>query len=309
MEFLILLVVLIIIIVLFIFSSVNVVPQAYSYVIEFLGSYKVTWGNGLHFRIPFFEKISGKISLKEQVIDFAPQPVITKDNVTIQIDTVIYFAITDPKLFVYGVNNPINAIENLTATTLRNIIGDLELDESLTSRDHINTRMRLVLDEATDAWGIKINRVELKNIVPPQDIQQAMEKQMRAEREKREAILIAEGHKAAEILNAEGLKQSQILHAEAAKESEVLRAEASRQSQILEAEGKAQSIISIQEATARGLEVIKAVDINSNLIAFKSLESLEKVADGQATKIIIPSEIQNLGALATSLKELMSDKQ
>ncbi len=290
-------------------SNVRIVAQTNAYIIESLGSYKTTWKNGLHFKVPIIERVAAKISLKEQVIDFPPQPVITKDNVTMQIDTVVYFAVTDPKLFLYGVNNPISAIENLTATTLRNIIGDLELDESLTSRDHINTKMRSVLDEATDPWGIKINRVELKNIVPPTDIQQAMEKQMRAEREKREAILTAQGNKESKILIAEGNKASIILEAEADREAKILQASATKEARILEAEGEAQAIISVQTATAAGLEKIKSVRADNALISLKSLDALAKVADGKSTKIIVPSEIQNLVSLATSLKEVVTDEK
>lgn len=286
-------------------TNIRVVAQTNAYIIESLGSYKCTWGNGLHLKVPFVERVAARISLKEQVIDFPPQPVITKDNVTMQIDTVVYFAVTDPKLYLYGVNNPIAAIENLTATTLRNIIGDLELDESLTSRDHINTKMRAVLDEATDPWGIKINRVELKNILPPADIQQAMEKQMRAEREKREAILMAEGQKASKILVAEGNKESAILDAQAKREARVLSASGQKEATILEAEGQAEAIFAVNTATARGLERLKEVGIDNALISLKSLESLEKVADGQSTKLIIPSNIQGLAGLAASLSEVL----
>lgn len=299
--------VLAIIIIMIIGGAVKIVPQTNAYVIELLGSYKATWSNGLHIKIPIIERIAGRISLKEQVVDFPPQPVITKDNVTMQIDTVVYFQVTDPKLFVYGVNNPISAIENLTATTLRNIIGDLELDETLTSRDHINTKMRSVLDEATDPWGIKINRVELKNILPPRDIQEAMEKQMRAEREKREAILVAEGKKQSEILIAEGSKAARILEAEASKEAKILEATAIREARILEAEGESKAIVKINEATATGLNMIKGVKADNGLISIKSLETFEKVADGKATKIIVPSNLQNLAGLATSLGEILKD--
>ncbi len=277
-------------------TNVKIVSQTNVYVIERLGSYRTTWGNGLHFKMPFIERMASKISTKEQVVDFPPQPVITKDNVTMQIDTVVYFQVTDPMMFTYGVNNPLAAIENLTATTLRNIIGDLELDESLTSRDIINTKMRAVLDEATDPWGIKINRVELKNILPPQEIRVAMEKQMRAERERREAIALAEGQKQSQILRAEGNRQSTLLEADATK-----------QARILQAEGEAQAILSINEATAKGLEMIKSVQADQSLISLKSLDTLEKVADGQATKLIIPSNLQNLGSLAASLKEVISE--
>ncbi len=285
-------------------TNIRIVAQTNAYIIERLGSYQATWSNGLHLKVPLIERVAAKISLKEQVIDFPPQPVITKDNVTMQIDTVVYFAVTDPKLFLYGVNNPLAAIENLTATTLRNIIGDLELDESLTSRDHINTKMRAVLDEATDPWGIKINRVELKNILPPADIQQAMEKQMRAEREKREAILMAEGQKASKILVAEGNKESAILEAQARKEAKVLEATGNKEATILEAQGQADAIVAVNVATAEGLDRLKQVGIDDTLIALKSLESLEKVADGQSTKLIIPSNIQGLASLTASLSEI-----
>lgn len=285
---------LVILIILFIIANVKIVPQANAYVIERLGAYSTSWGTGLHWKIPFIEKIAKKVSLKEQVIDFPPQPVITKDNVTMQIDTVVYFEITDPKLFTYGVNAPISAIENLTATTLRNIIGDLELDHTLTSRDVINSKIRVILDEATDAWGIKVNRVELKNIIPPREIQESMEKQMKAERERREAILRAEGEKRSEILVAEG-------HKEAA----ILRAEAVKQSKIREAQGEAEAILSVQRALADSLKMLNEASPNESVIAIKSLEAFAKAADGKATKIIIPSQIQSLAGLATSLKELV----
>ncbi|MDF2653635.1 MAG: paraslipin [Bacillota bacterium] len=288
-------------------TNIRIVPQAKAYVVERLGAYHSTWQVGLHIKIPLIDKISRKVSLKEHVIDFPPQPVITKDNVTMEIDTVIYFQITDPKLYAYGVENPMSAIENLTATTLRNIIGDLELDESLTSREHINTKIRLVLDEATDPWGIKINRVEVKNIVPPRDIQQAMEKQMRAERERREAILRAEGEKTSAILIAEGNKQSQILNAEASKEATILSAEAKKEAQIREAEGHAQAILLVQQATADGIKMLVESSPTQPVIALKSLEAFGKAADGKATKIIIPSEIQGLAGLATSLTELVKE--
>lgn len=276
-------------------TNIRIVPQARAYVVERLGAYHSTWQVGLHFKIPLIDKIARKVSLKEKVIDFPPQPVITKDNVTMEIDTVIYFQITDPKLYTYGVESPMDAIENLTATTLRNIIGELELDESLTSREHINSKIRLVLDEATDPWGIKINRVEVNNITPPRDIQTAMEKQMRAERERREAILIAEGEKKSAILIAEGQKEAAILEAEAKK-----------QTAIREAEGQSQAILMINKATADGLKLIKEAQLDDSVIKLKSLEAFEKAADGQATKIIIPSEIQGLAGLATSVKELVS---
>lgn len=299
----------ILILIFILIANIRVVAQTNAYIIESLGSYKTTWQNGLHIKVPFLERVAAKISLKEQVIDFPPQPVITKDNVTMQIDTVVYYAVTDPKLYLYGVNNPIAAIENLTATTLRNIIGDLELDESLTSRDHINTKMRSVLDEATDPWGIKINRVELKNILPPADIQQAMEKQMRAEREKREAILMAEGEKASKILVAEGNKESAILEAQAKKEAKVLSATANKEATILEAQGEAQAILAVNVATAEGLERLKEVNIDNALISLKSLDSLEKLADGKSTKLIIPSNIQGLASLTASLSEVLKDSE
>lgn len=277
-------------------SNIRIVPQARAYVVERLGAYYGTWQVGLHFKVPLIDKISRKVSLKEKVIDFPPQPVITKDNVTMEIDTVVYFQITDPKLYTYGVESPMDAIENLTATTLRNIIGELELDESLTSREHINSKIRMVLDEATDPWGIKINRVEVKNITPPKDIQVAMEKQMRAERERREAILIAEGE-----------KKSQVLIAEGQKEAAILQAEAKKQTAIKEAEGQSAAILMINQATADGLKLIKEAGADDSVIKLKSLEAFEKAADGQATKIIIPSEIQSLAGLATSLKEFVKE--
>ena len=277
-------------------TNIRIVPQARAYVVERLGAYHGTWQVGLHFKVPLIDKISRKVSLKEKVIDFPPQPVITKDNVTMEIDTVIYFQITDPKLYTYGVESPMDAIENLTATTLRNIIGELELDESLTSREHINSKIRLVLDEATDPWGIKINRVEVKNITPPRDIQTAMEKQMRAERERREAILRAEGEKKSAILIAEGQKEAAILEAEAKK-----------QTAIKEAEGQSQAILMINQATADGLKLIKDAQLDDAVIKLKSLEAFQKAADGQATKIIIPSEIQGIAGLAASVKELVKD--
>ncbi|MBF1168366.1 MAG: SPFH/Band 7/PHB domain protein [[Eubacterium] sulci] len=285
-------------------SNVRIVPQAKSYVIERLGAYHQTWQVGLHFKIPLIDKIARKVSLKEKVIDFPPQPVITKDNVTMEIDTVIYFQITDPKLYAYGVESPMDAIENLTATTLRNIIGDLELDESLTSRETINSKIRVVLDEATDPWGIKINRVEVKNITPPGDIQRAMEKQMRAERERREAIIRAEGEKKSAVLTAEGNKQATILEAEAKKQATILEAEAQKQAAICAAEGEAQAIKMVQQATADGIRMLVEAQPNQEVIALKSLDSFVKAADGQATKIIIPSEIAGIAGLATSVKEL-----
>ena len=287
---------LVLIIIALLVSNIRIVPQARAYVVERLGAYHGTWQVGLHFKIPLIDKIARKVSLKKKVIDFPPQPVITKDNVTMEIDTVIYFQITDPKLYTYGVESPLDAIENLTATTLRNIIGELELDESLTSREHINSKIRIVLDEATDPWGIKINRVEVKNITPPRDIQTAMEKQMRAERERREAILIAEGEKKSAILIAEGQKEAAILQAEAKK-----------QTAIKEAEGQSEAILMINKATADGLKLIKDAQLDDAVIKLKSLEAFQKAADGQATKIIIPSEIQGLAGLAASVKELAKE--
>ena len=289
-------------------SCIKIVPQAQAYVVERLGAYQDTWSVGLHFKVPIVDKVAKRVLLKEQVADFPPQPVITKDNVTMRIDTVVFFQITDPKLFTYGVENPIMAIENLTATTLRNIIGDLELDQTLTSRETINAKMRASLDIATDPWGIKVNRVELKNIIPPAAIQDAMEKQMKAERERREAILRAEGEKKSTILVAEGKKESAILEAEAEKQSAILRAEAEKEKMIREAEGEAEAILKVQQATANGLRFIKDAGADDSVLRLKSLEALEKVADGKSTKIIIPSEIQNMAGLLTSTKELLSDK-
>lgn len=300
-------VVLIIVAIGLVVTNIRIVPQARAYVIERLGAYKGTWQVGLHFKVPLIDKISRKVSLKEKVIDFPPQPVITKDNVTMEIDTVIYFQITDPKLYAYGVESPMDAIENLTATTLRNIIGELELDESLTSREHINGKIRIVLDEATDPWGIKINRVEVKNITPPRDIQIAMEKQMRAERERRESIIRAEGEKKSAILTAEGNKQAVILEAEASKESKILDAEAKKEASIREAEGQAEAIRMVKQATADGIKMLVESQPNKEVIALQGLTSFEKAADGQATKIIIPSEIAGLAGLATSLKELIKE--
>ena len=294
MQFVIGLVVLLIIIVI---ANIKIVPQAHAYIIERFGGYHATWGVGLHVKIPFIDKIAKKVNLKEHVVDFPPQPVITEDNVTMQIDTVVYYQITDPKLFTYGVERPMMAIENLTATTLRNIIGDMELDETLTSRDTVNTSMRSILDEATDPWGIKINRVELKNIIPPREIQDAMERQMKAERERRESILRAEGEKKSAILMAEG-----------EKEAAILRAEAKKQAAIKEAEGQAEAIITVQKAVAEGIRQINMADPCDAYIAMKSLESFEKAADGKATKIIIPSNIQGIAGLASSVKEIMTDK-
>ena len=288
-------------------SCVRIVPLAHAMIIERLGMYKETWSTGLHFKLPFFDRIAKRVNLKEQVVDFAPQPVITKDNVTMRIDTVVFFQITDPRLFAYGVENPIMAIENLTATTLRNIIGDMELDATLTSREIINTKMRASLDVATDPWGIKVNRVELKNIIPPSAIQEAMEKQMKAERERREAILIAEGQKKSTILVAEGKKASAILDAEAEKQAAILRAEAEKEKMIKEAEGKAEAILKVQQATADGIRFIKEAGADESVLTLKSLEAFGKAADGKATKIIIPSEIQGIAGLAASLKEIVTD--
>ena len=281
-------------------ANIKIVPQAHSYVIERLGAYSASWGVGIHFKAPFIERVVKKVTLKEQVVDFPPQPVITKDNVTMQIDTVVYYQITDPKLYTYGVELPMSAIENLTATTLRNIIGDMELDESLTSRDVINTKMRSILDEATDPWGIKVNRVELKNIIPPAGIREAMEKQMKAERERREAILRAEGEKKSAILVAEGEKESRILQAEAEKASQILKAEADKESAIRIAEGEAEAILKVQQATAEGIKMVNESKPTQQVLTIKSLEAFEKAADGKATKIIIPSDIQGLAGLVSS---------
>ncbi|MDE6405013.1 MAG: SPFH/Band 7/PHB domain protein [Lachnospiraceae bacterium] len=286
-------------------SCIKIVPQAQAYVVERLGAYQQTWSVGLHIKVPFIDKVAKRVVLKEQVVDFAPQPVITKDNVTMRIDTVVFFQITDPKLFAYGVENPIMAIENLTATTLRNIIGEMELDQTLTSREVINTKMRASLDIATDPWGIKVNRVELKNIIPPAAIQDAMEKQMKAERERREAILRAEGEKKSTILVAEGQKESAILEAEAEKQSAILRAEAQKEKMIREAEGEAEAILKVQQATADGIRMIREAGADEAVLKIKSLEAFEKAADGQATKIIIPSEIQGLAGLAASAREIL----
>lgn len=291
-----------------IISNIKIVPQAHAYIVERLGAFHAAWGVGLHFKIPVIEKVVKKVSLKEQVVDFPPQPVITKDNVTMQIDTVVYFQITDPRLYTYGVELPMSAIENLTATTLRNIIGDMELDESLTSRDIINTKMRSILDEATDPWGIKINRVELKNIIPPAGIREAMEKQMKAERERREAILRAEGEKKSAVLVAEGEKESRILQAEAEKQSQILKAEAEKEAAIRIAEGEAQAILDVQKATAEGLKMLNDAAPSDPVIAIKGLEAFAKAADGKATKIIIPSELQSLAGLVTSIKEIADVK-
>lgn len=288
-------------------SCVRIVPQAYAVILERLGAYQATWSTGIHFKVPFIERVGRKVNLKEQVVDFPPQPVITKDNVTMQIDTVVFFQITDPKLYTYGVENPIMAIENLSATTLRNIIGDMELDETLTSRETINTKMRASLDEATDPWGIKVNRVELKNIIPPAAIQDAMEKQMKAERERREAILIAEGQKKSTILVAEGKKQSAILDAEAEKQAAILRAEAQKERMIKEAEGQAEAVLKVQNANAEGIRMIREAGADEAVLTLKSLEAFARAADGKATKIIIPSDIQGIAGLASSLKEIVTD--
>ncbi len=292
-----------------IIRNIRIVPQAQAFVIERLGAYLTTWHVGLHFKIPFIDRVKNSVSLKEQVIDFKPQPVITKDNVTMQIDTVVFYQITDPKLYTYGVDYPLSAIENLTATTLRNIIGDLELDQTLTSRDTVNTKMRSILDEATDPWGIKINRVELKNIIPPREIQDSMEKQMKAERERREAILRAEGEKKSAILVAEGQKESVILGAEAKKQAVILDAEAKKEAAIREAEGQAEAILKVQQATAEGLRMLKAAEPSQEVIALKSLDAFAKAADGKATKLIIPSNIQGAAGMVTALAEMLKDSQ
>ena len=284
-------------------TCIKIVPQANAFVIERLGAYQQTWSVGMHFKMPIFDRVAKKVTLKEQVVDFAPQPVITKDNVTMRIDTVVFYQITDPKLFTYGVENPIMAIENLTATTLRNIIGEMELDQTLTSREIINTKMRASLDEATDPWGIKVNRVELKNIIPPAEIQNAMEKQMKAERERREAVTRAEGEKKAAILEAEGLKESAILKAEAEKQATVLQAEAQKEKKIREAEGEAQAILSIQQAKADGIRVLREAGADEAVIKLKSLEAFEKVADGQATTILMPAELQGIASIGTALAQ------
>ena len=298
---------LVLILLLILISCIRIVPQANALVIERLGGYRGTWNVGLHIKAPFIDRVAKRVNLKEQVVDFEPQPVITKDNVTMRIDTVVFYQITDPKLFAYGVENPIMAIENLTATTLRNIIGDLELDQTLTSRETINTKMRASLDVATDPWGIKVNRVELKNIIPPAAIQDAMEKQMKAERERREAILRAEGEKKSTILVAEGKKESAILDAEAEKQAAILRAEAAKEKMIREAEGEAEAILKVQQANADGLRFLKDAGADQAVLALKSLEALEKVADGKATKIIIPSELQNVAGLVNSVTEVAKD--
>ena len=298
------LVVVLILAVMILLSCIKIVPQANAFVVERLGAYQQTWSVGLHIKVPFIDRVAKRVILKEQVVDFAPQPVITKDNVTMRIDTVVFFQITDPKLFAYGVENPIMAIENLTATTLRNIIGEMELDQTLTSREVINTKMRASLDIATDPWGIKVNRVELKNIIPPAAIQDAMEKQMKAERERREAILRAEGEKKSTVLVAEGKKESAMLEAEAEKQSAILRAEAEKEKMIREAEGEAEAILKVQQATADGIRMIREAGADESVLKIKSLEAFEKAADGQATKIIIPSEIQGLAGLSSAIKEV-----
>lgn len=297
----------VVILIILLASCVKIVPQAHAYILERLGGYQDTWHVGMHFKIPIIDKVAKRVVLKEQVIDFAPQPVITKDNVTMRIDTVVFFQITDPKLFTYGVENPIMAIENLTATTLRNIIGELELDQTLTSREIINTKMRASLDIATDPWGIKVNRVELKNIIPPAAIQDAMEKQMKAEREKREAVTIAEGEKRSAILVAEGKKESAILNAQAEREAAILRADAQKQKMILEAEGQAEAILKVQQASADGIKMIKDAGADNAVLQLKSLEALGKVADGQSTKIIIPSNLQGIAGLATTFAEVVKN--
>lgn len=301
-------VVVVVLVVLFSVTCIKIVPQAQAAIVERLGSYLTTWNNGLHVKIPFIDRVRAGITLKEQVADFPPQPVITKDNVTMSIDSVVFFKIMDPKLYAYGVENPLVAIENLAATTLRNIIGDLELDTTLVSRDTINAKMRSILDEATDAWGIKVNRVEVKNITPPAAIQQAMEKQMKAEREKREAILLAEGEKQSAITVAEGNKQAQILAAEAEKQAVILAAEAEREKQIREAEGEAAAILNVQQATADGIRMVREAGADNAVLTLQAFEALKTVADGQATKIIIPSDIQGVAGLAASLKEIVVDK-
>ena len=300
--------ILVILLIILLASCIKIVPQAHAYVVERLGAYQGTWSVGLHFKTPIIDRVARRVVLKEQVVDFAPQPVITKDNVTMRIDTVVFFQITDPKLFTYGVENPIMAIENLTATTLRNIIGELELDQTLTSRETINTKMRASLDEATDPWGIKVNRVELKNIIPPAEIQNAMERQMKAERERREAVTRAEGEKKASVTVAEGKKEAAILEAEAEKASAILRAEAAKEKMIREAEGQAEAIMKVKQAEADGLRMIKEAGADEAVLKLKSLEAFAKAAEGQATKIIIPSEIQGIAGLATSITEVLKEK-
>ena len=301
--------ILVVLLLILVVSNIVIVQQSRAYVVERLGAFRTVWNVGLHLKGPFIERVAKKVSLKEQVADFAPQPVITKDNVTMQIDTVIYFQITDPKLYTYGVEHPMNAIENLTATTLRNIIGDMELDQSLTSRDTINSRMRSILDEATDPWGIKVNRVELKNIIPPKEIQNAMEKQMKAERERRESILQAEGQKQSQILVAEGEKQSAILRADAAKQAKIMEAEAEKTAKILAAEAESEAIMKVQQATADALKLLNEAAPNDQVVKLKALETMTKVADGKATKIIIPSELQGLAGLAASAKTVFESEE
>ena len=301
--------ILVVLLLILVVSNIVIVQQSRAYVVERLGAFRIVWNVGLHLKVPFIERVAKKVSLKEQVADFAPQPVITKDNVTMQIDTVIYFQITDPKLYTYGVEHPMNAIENLTATTLRNIIGDMELDQSLTSRDTINSRMRSILDEATDPWGIKVNRVELKNIIPPKEIQNAMEKQMKAERERRESILQAEGQKQSQILVAEGEKQSAILRADAAKQAKIMEAEAEKTAKILAAEAESEAIMKVQQATADALKLLNEAAPNDQVVKLKALETMTKVADGKATKIIIPSELQGLAGLAASAKTVFESEE
>ena len=303
MKLVIVFLVIIAVIILFVLTNIRIVPQSKAFVIERLGAYFATWETGLHVKVPFIDRIAKTVSLKEQVVDFKPQPVITKDNVTMQIDTVVFFQITDPKLYCYGVENPISAIENLSATTLRNIIGELELDSTLTSRDTINAKIRVILDEATDPWGIKVNRVELKNIIPPREIQDAMEKQMKAERERREAILRAEGEKQSRILVAEGHKESKILEAQADKQSAILAAEAEKEAKIREAEGEAEAIAKVQKATADAIKMLNEADANESVLKLKALEAFAKAADGQATNLIIPSEIQGIAGLAEGIIE------
>lgn len=302
-------IILLIIVIWVLMSCIRIVPQAHAFVVERLGAYQGTWGVGLHFKTPFIDKVAKKVLLKEQVVDFAPQPVITKDNVTMRIDTIVFYQITDPKLYAYGVENPIMAIENLTATTLRNIIGEMELDQTLNSREVINAKMSSTLDVATDPWGIKVNRVELKNIIPPAGIQDAMEKQMKAERERREAILRAEGEKKSTVLVAEGNKESAILEAQAEKEAAILRAEAQKEKMIREAEGQAEAILKVQQATADGIRMLKEAGADEAVLQLKSLEAFGKAADGKATKIIIPSDIQGVAGLATSIKEVLTGEQ
>ena len=306
MEFVI--IAIIVLLILILVSCIKIVPQAQAYIVERLGAYQGTWSVGLHVKLPFLDKVARRVNLKEQVADFPPQPVITKDNVTMRIDTVVFYQITDPRLFTYGVENPMMAIENLTATTLRNIIGDLELDETLTSRETINTQMRAALDIATDPWGIKVNRVELKNIIPPAEIQNAMEKQMKAERERREAVTRAEGEKKASILQAEGEKESAILRAEAEKQSAILRAEAEKEKMIREAEGEAEAIMKVQQAKADGIRMLKEAGADEAVLKIKSLEAFEKAADGKATKILLPADLQGVASLATTFREVKDDK-